>query len=90
MYMQKLEVDELKRFITITILDLRQYIDDCFDTVDRKFDHINRRFDEVNQKIDDGFAGVGEAIEQINNLADARESALNRRFLKLKNQVLDS
>lgn len=41
----------------------------------------------VRQEIQDGFAGVSEAIEQIHEQAEAQEAEVNRRFIKLEQQI---
>jgi archaellum component FlaC len=61
--MEDEQLEDLKRFIDSRISQSGQSIND-------RLDNINDRLDQFEIEMKDGFAGVGEVIEEINNSID--------------------
>jgi hypothetical protein len=71
------QLDDLKQFIDARISQSEQAIKAEF----------NQRLNVTNQKIDDGLAGVGEAIEQIDQRLDERDKEVDLRLANLEHQI---
>jgi len=67
--MDENQLDDLKQFITATVSQTET--------------RLVGRLENLEQKVDDGFAGIGEAIEQINE----QHAGTERRLTKLEQQV---
>jgi len=52
------QLDDLKQFVSATVSQTEA--------------RLTEKIDKLEQKVDDGFAGVGEAIEEIHTQIDAR------------------
>lgn len=63
------QLDDLKQFIAVTLGQTEVRIGERIDGVEQKLEALT-------QNVDDGFAGVGEAIEEINNRIDNRPAKL--------------
>ncbi|MBW3569313.1 hypothetical protein KY385_04250 [Candidatus Parcubacteria bacterium] len=66
------------------IYDLKQFIDSKVSQTEAL---LRQDIKALNDKVDEGFAGVGEAIEQINDKTDSRDKKTDLRLTKLENQV---
>jgi hypothetical protein len=71
------QLNDLKQFIATTISQTEQSIRSDMEV----------SFNSINQKIDEGFAGIGEAVEQIHQQAETQEAEVDRRFTKLEQQI---
>jgi hypothetical protein len=71
------QLDDLKQFIDSRISQSEQLLKAEF----------TQQLQITNQKIDDGLAGVGEAIEQINNRLDKRDKDVDQRLTNLEHQI---
>jgi hypothetical protein len=68
--------------------DLMQFIDARISQSEQRMSAgFKEQLQITNQKIDDGLAGVGEAIEQINNRLDKRDQEVDQRLTKLERQI---
>jgi hypothetical protein len=68
--------------------DLKQFIDARMSQSEQRISaEFNQQLQITNRKIDDGLAGVGEAIEQLNNRLDKRDEDVEQRLTKLERQV---
>lgn len=75
--------------------DLKQYMDSRFTAIDRRFNDIDSRFDsvdshlvELREEMRDGFAGVGEAIEGVNDRLDSYQKSSERRLAILERKAV--
>lgn len=53
--------------------DLKQFIET---TVSQTEDRLNDRLDELDKKIDDGFAGIGDVVNTVNEGLDDHETRI--------------
>jgi len=67
------QLSDLKQFITATVSQTEAKLTDRFDALENKVDTLET-------KVDDGFAGVGEALDDMNTL-------FNERLTKLEKQA---
>ena len=81
------QLDDLKQFIAAAISQSELRADKRFDGMDKRFDGMDKRFDKLERDMADGFAGVGEAIEEMNTRIDEQNSVVNARLTKLEKQV---
>ena len=59
--------------------DLKQFIDGRISQSETRFEErLGENLDKLRQEMLDGFAGVGEAIDEINKRFDERLSALEQ------------
>lgn len=65
-------IDDLKQFIA-------GLISRSSATLDEKLDGLKLDIDELRQEMNDGFAGVGEAIEDLSAHVDERLTVLEKR-----------
>jgi hypothetical protein len=79
--MNVLDIENLKQFINTRLSQSEAYLTAGFD---KRFDELSQKIDTLEQKVDDGFSGIGDALEQMNNEADRVHEALNQRLLKLE------
>jgi hypothetical protein len=49
--------------------------------------HLDKKIDGLRGEMLDGFAGVSEAIEDINNRLDKRDKQVDARFAKLEQKI---
>lgn len=97
--MNEKQLADLKQFITRTITqsqveqfdDIKQFVDSRIsqseERLTEKIDLVDEKVDGLRQEMLDGFAGVGEAIEEIHDRLDKRDQQVNRRFVKLEKQI---
>jgi predicted nucleic acid-binding Zn-ribbon protein len=85
------QFDDLKQFIDSRISQsealLTQKIDGVEERVDgleKKVSGLEKKVDGLEQKIDDGFAGVGEAIEQVHKQLELRDAEVDQRIITLE------
>ena len=65
--------------------DLKQFIDSRISQSEQLIrTDMTKGFTEVNQKVDNGFAGIGEAIEEINNKMDTSNASVDQRLTALE------
>ena len=78
----------LSEFEARLVGDMKQFVDARLSQTEErltvKIDGVDRKVDMLSQKVDDGFTGIGEAIEQMNNETDKTNSLFNWRLLKLE------
>lgn len=84
------QIDDLKQFITATVSQLEERLGGRIDRVETRLDGVEAKLDCVEarlgsveqklewleQKVDDGFSGIGEAVELINERQDEMEGKL--------------
>lgn len=82
------QLDDLKQYIAATVSQTEQRlggriggvesrldgVESRLDGVESRLGGVESRLDRLETKVDDGFAGVGEAIELINNRLDESET----------------
>lgn len=95
------QFDDLKQFIVTTVGQTEARLTERMDGLDGRMDGLDGRMaglegrmaglegrmDTLEQKMDDGFAGVGEAIEQIHQRIDAHEADTNTRLTRLEQKA---
>lgn len=64
--------------------DLKQFIET---TVSQTEARLTQRIDAIEKKLDDGFAGIGEAIEAVNQRTDERDAEADEHFTRLEQQA---
>jgi hypothetical protein len=68
------QLDDLKQFIAATVSQAEMRLD--------------QKIDQGHKEMQDGFAGVAEAIEQINTKIDEQKTTVDNRFMKLEQQAV--
>lgn len=74
------QLDDLKQFIAATVLQTEKRLKG-------KISNVRSELAGLHDEIADGFAGVGEAIEAINNQIGDHETKTDKRLTKLENQI---
>ena len=64
--------------------DLKQFIDSRISQSELRFDD---KIEGLRREMLDGFAGVGEAVEEIHKQIDERKAEFDRRLTKLEQQA---
>lgn len=64
--------------------DLKQFIDSRISQSELRFD---KKIDELKKEMLDGFAGVGDAIEEIHKQLDETKAEFDARLTKLEQQA---
>lgn len=79
------QLTDLKQFITATVSQTEQRLTERMDGIDQKIgniesrlDSVERKIDVIDKKVDDGFAGMGEAIEGINEHQTDQDNRLTK------------
>jgi tetrahydromethanopterin S-methyltransferase subunit G len=68
--------------------DLKQFIAAMISQSEVRLEtRLTKRIDNLEQKVDDGFAGVGEALDEINTRLDKRDAEVDGRLSKLEVQA---
>jgi tetrahydromethanopterin S-methyltransferase subunit G len=67
------QIDDLKQFITATVSQSEQRLGERIDNVEQT---LTKRIDDLEHKMEEGFAGVSEAIEGINQHQDEQDARL--------------
>jgi hypothetical protein len=68
--------------------DLKQFIDSRISQSEQLLKaEFTQQLQITNQKVDDGLAGVGEAVEQINQRLDEYDKEVDQRLINLEHQV---
>ncbi len=75
--------------------DLKQFIDARISQSEANFDaritqsdaKLQVKIDELRSEVHDGFAGVGEAIDDSNKRLDERDKEFDQRLTKLEQQA---
>jgi hypothetical protein len=78
------QFDDLKQFIEATVSQSETRIKD---ELGERIDGVEQRLGNLEKKVDDGFAGVADAIETINQRLDDHETECNERLTKLEQQA---
>lgn len=68
--MDDTQIEDLKQFISATVSQTEARLGDKIQTLDKK--------------VDDGFAGVGEAIEEIHKDIETRDTKFDTRLTSLE------
>jgi hypothetical protein len=81
------QIDDLKQFIKVTVSQsearLESRLGGRIDSVEGRLGSVENRLESLEQKMDDGFAGIAEAIEFINDQA----AVTDRRLTKLEQKA---
>ena len=87
------QLNDLKQFIANTVAQTEvrltgriDGLEDRIDGLESKVDSLAGRMDRLEAKVDDGFAGIGEAIDQLNQRLDDDKRDTDRRLTKLERQ----
>ena len=85
------QFDDLKQFIEATVSQsetrIKDELGERIDGVEQRLDGVEHRLGNLEKKVDDGFAGVADAIETINQHLDDHETECNERLTKLERQA---
>jgi hypothetical protein len=76
--MNNVQFDDFKQLLETTV----------FQSELRLRDEMKAGFKAVNDKLDAGFAGVGDVIENVNNVAEQQHANSNRRLTKLEHRPI--
>lgn len=71
------QLDDLKQFIDARLSQSEQSIKD----------ELKAEIEQLRTEVHDGFSGVGEAVEQANQVADEKYDELRERLTKLEHQA---
>ena len=71
------QLDDLKQFIDARLSQSEQSIKD----------ELTAEIAQLRTEMHDGFAGVGEAVEQANQMTDEKYEELRQRLTKLEHQT---
>lgn len=66
------QLDDLKQFIEVTVSQSEQ--------------RVKTEISELREEMNDGFAGVGEAIEEIHKIIEDNKTEVDQRLNKLEQQ----
>jgi hypothetical protein len=75
--MQDDQIDDLKQFIASTVSQTEQRLTE-------RIDKMDVHLDSLEKKVEDGFSGVGEAIAEINDSMEKRNTEVNDRLTNLE------
>ena len=92
---QQNQFDDLKQFIEATVsqseMRITAQIDEKIGVVDAKIDSLDKKIDnkidQLREEMLDGFTGVGEAIDGINDRLDVTDKVVDQRLTKLEQQI---
>lgn len=73
-YMQDDQLEDLKQFISATVSQI----------VHTEIDRLEKKVDRLEKKVDDGFAGIGEAIDELHKEIEARDRVIDQRLTNLE------
>ena len=73
------QLEDLKQFIDSRISQTEARFDEKLGGVESRVGNLEEKLEALRQEMLDGFAGVGEAIEEINKLIDARLTKLEQQ-----------
>ena len=85
--MNKDELDDLKQFILSVVSQSESRLGGRIDGVESRFDNLESRFDKLEKKMDDGFAGIGEAIDNLSGLFESGHKNQEKRIIKLEHKA---
>ena len=77
------QVDDLKQYLGALISQVETSLGQSIDGLEQKVGGLEQKIDELDKKMDDGFAAVGDAIDQIHK----RDEAYDDRLSKLEQQT---
>ena len=77
------QFEDLKQFIDSRISQSEAIFDE---KLDGKIDSIKKEIEDLRKEMLDGFAGVGEAIEDIHKQLDESKEEFDKRLTKLEQQ----
>ena len=85
------QLDDLKLFIDTrlsqTETTLRSEMDAMKAELTGRMGTMESGIQQLSDRMDNGFTGIGEIIEQINDRMDATEKATNKRLATLEQQA---
>ncbi len=93
------QFDDIKQFVDSRILrsqaeqleDVKQFVDSRISQSEgrltEKIEVIDAKVDGLRQEMLHGFAGVGDAIEEIHDRLDKRNQQINHRFVKIEKRI---
>jgi hypothetical protein len=77
------QLNDLKQFIANTVSQTEVRLAE-------RIDKLDQRVDSLEHEVRDGFAGIGEVFDQLNQRLDERDEhdkAIDQRLTKLEGQV---
>ena len=77
--MNEEQLDDLKQFIDSRISQAEARLEQKIDGTNIRVDSLDKEFKSLRKEMLDGFAGVGEAIEEINKHFDERLAKLEKQ-----------
>ena len=78
------QFEDLKQFIDSRISQSEAIFDE---KLDGKIDSIKKEIEDLRKEMLEGFAGVGEAIEDIHKQLDESKEEFDKRLTKLEQQA---
>jgi len=86
------QFDDLKQFITATVSQSEARLEarlkeEIHQSVAQLEENFYVKIAQLEAKVDDGFAGIGEAIEQLHHIIDERDAAVERRLVRLEQRA---
>ncbi|HLC91879.1 MAG TPA: hypothetical protein VJC09_02400 [Candidatus Saccharimonadales bacterium] len=76
--MNEEQLDDLKQFIDSRISQTEARFDEKLEKIDDKVEGLSKEFTNLRKEMLEGFAGVGEAIKEINKHFDKRLTKLEQ------------
>ena len=81
------QLDDLKQFIAGTVSQTEERLQMQISEIKSEVSEMKIEMSEIKTEMANGFEGIGEAIEQIHQQAEAQEVEVDRRFTKLEQQI---
>lgn len=88
------QLNDLKQFIADTVSQTEVRLTGRIDGLEGRMDGLEHRMGGLEQRLEslehevrDGFAGIGEVIEQLNQRFDDRDKEVDQRFTNLEGQI---
>ena len=89
------QIDDLKQFISVTIAQTEANLDNKIDGLATKVSGLDARVSGLDDKIEslrqdmlDGFAGVAEVIEELQNRYDDNNKVIDHRLTQLEQKAV--
>jgi hypothetical protein len=82
------QLEDLKQFIDSRISESQTSLESKIDSrISESQTSLESKIEDLRLEMNDGFAGVAEAIEVINERLDDRDKKVERRFIRLEQQA---
>ncbi|MBI3624477.1 hypothetical protein HY218_02470 [Candidatus Saccharibacteria bacterium] len=77
--MNEEQLEDLKQFIGSRISQTEARFDEKVVSLDTKVESLAQALEKLREEMHDGFAGVGEAVDEINKQVDERLTKLEKQ-----------